>query len=199
MIKKLDELIYVKENALDKDFCEHCIQKFKSDERKTPGKIGSGLDLDIKRSLDLNISRCDDWSGEDKIFYNSLHENVQEYATSDWGKKMRLNETHFEDTGYQIQETKPGDFYTWHSDYMSSPDGWSRCLTFLWYLNDVKSGGETEFIMGTKIKPQTGKLILFPAAWMYYHQGCPPKKETKYITTGWLYFNVQDSNPVVSN
>ena len=197
MIKKLEDLIYIKENALDKDFCEHCIEKFKSDDRKTPGKIGSGLNLDIKRSLDLNISALNDWSGEDKIFYNSLNEALTEYINLELIKPLDLDAYHFEDSGYQIQETKPGEFYTWHSDYMVSPESWSRCLTFIWYLNDVNYKGETEFIMGNKIKPEAGKMMLFPAAWMFYHRGCPPKKETKYITTGWLYFHIQDSNPVL--
>lgn len=192
MIKKLDELIYVKENALDKDFCVHCIEKFKLDERKSQGLTGGGLLLDIKRSVDLNISKLDDWKGEDTIFYNSLSENLLEYVELETSKALQLEKQDFKDTGYQIQETKPGDFYTWHTDYMVDADGWSRVLTYIWYLNDIKYKGETEFITGTKIKPQTGKLVIFPAAWMYFHQGCPPKKETKYITTGWIYYNAQD-------
>lgn len=194
MIKKLDDLIYIKENALDKEFCDHCIEKFKSDERRSQGKTGGGLNLNVKRSIDLCISYLDDWAEEDKVFFDSLNKNLFEYINLESSKAMDLHTVNFKDTGYQIQETKPEEFYHWHTDYMVSSEGKSRILTFIWYLNDIKYKGETEFITGTKIKPETGKLILFPAAWMYYHRGCPPKKEVKYITTGWLYYNVKDPN-----
>ena len=197
VIKKFDDLIYIKENALDKEFCQHCIEKFKEDDRKKQGKTGGGLNLDVKRSVDLNISKVDGWEGEDKIFFNSLNEALHEYVSLESSKMMYLDQAEFRDTGYQIQETQPGEFYHWHTDYMVSSDGWSRILTFIWYLNDIKYKGETEFIMGNKIKPETGKLLIFPAAWMYFHRGCPPKKETKYITTGWVYYNVQDTVGIV--
>jgi hypothetical protein len=53
-------------------------------------------------------------------------------------------------------------------------------------LNDVYEGGETEFVDGTLIKPERGKLIIFPAYWNYHHQGRPPISNTKYIVTGWI-------------
>jgi hypothetical protein len=63
----------------------------------------------------------------------------------------------------------------------------SRALTFIWYLNDVTDDGYTEFIDGTRIQPETGKLLIFPATWTYLHRGVSPKTETKYICTGWIY------------
>jgi hypothetical protein len=55
-------------------------------------------------------------------------------------------------------------------------------------LNDVNEGGETYFIDG-KVKPTTGKLLLFPATWTYLHKGDIPRSNSKYIITGWLYNN----------
>jgi Rps23 Pro-64 3,4-dihydroxylase Tpa1-like proline 4-hydroxylase len=191
VIKKFEELIYIKKNALDKEFCQHCIEKFKSDDRKDKGQVGAGYQPDVKRSLDLLISNLDEWSSEDEIFYKSLNKALNEYTNLEKTKLYKFNDVYFEDSGYQIQETKPGEFYTWHSDYMVNGKGWSRALTFIWYLNDIKYKGETEFITGNKIKPETGKLVIFPATWTYFHRGCPPKKETKYITTGWLYYDCQ--------
>mgnify|MGYP003330289874 CR=1 FL=1 len=92
----------------------------------------------------------------------------------------------YNDYGYQIQETLPDGFYDWHHDFFSTGKE-SRFLTYLWYLNTVEEGGHTEFIDGTKIKPEMGKLILFPAAWPFYHRGTKPIREKKYICTGWLY------------
>lgn len=62
-----------------------------------------------------------------------------------------------------------------------------RYFTFIWYLNDIHEDGYTEFIDGTKIQPETGKMIIFPSTWTYTHRGYPPKSEVKYICTGWIH------------
>ena len=62
-----------------------------------------------------------------------------------------------------------------------------RHLTFLWYLNDVEEGGETEFWGQYGIKPEAGKLILFPASWTFPHKANVPISSDKYIITGWLW------------
>jgi hypothetical protein len=57
----------------------------------------------------------------------------------------------------------------------------------MWYLNDVEEGGETEFFGNYKIKPETGKFVLFPATWTYPHAALVPRSGDKYIITGWFY------------
>ncbi len=58
----------------------------------------------------------------------------------------------------------------------------NRYLAFLWTLNDVMEGGETEFIdLNIKLKPSQGRLIIFPPYWMYKHQGKVPISNAKYI------------------
>ena len=93
-----------------------------------------------------------------------------------------------EDTGYQIQETKPGGFYTWHHDQIGS-----RTLTFIWYLNNIVEDGYTEFNTGLKIQPEMGKIVIFPGLWPWVHRGYPPKSENKYICTGWI--RIKDDIP----
>lgn len=184
---KLSDFYYIKDNALSNEFCEHCIDKFKHDENKIQGKTGSGLILDIKQSMDLNISSYDDWKDEDDVFYNSLNAALYEYKNIHKDKILFLDCNDYTDSGYQIQETIPGGFYSWHHDYFVENE-LSRILTYIWYLNDIDEGGHTEFIDGFKVQPKTGTLLLFPSTWTYYHQGTPPVKNTKYICTGWIYF-----------
>lgn len=184
--KKLSDFYYFKHDSLTKDFCEHCIEKFKTDDRKKQGRTGIGVDLSIKQSTDINISQYDDWKAEDKIFYESLSKGLEEYRDFHKESLKWLNIEDYEDSGYQIQETLPGGFYTWHHDFYSEQTK-SRFLTYIWYLNDIDKGGHTEFIDGTKIKPEAGKLFLFPSTWTFYHQGTKPLKQTKYICTGWIY------------
>ena len=57
------------------------------------------------------------------------------------------------------------------------------------YLNDNYKGGETEFLnQAIKIKPETGKLILFPPFWTHEHRGVKLQKSVKYIATTWVVF-----------
>jgi len=89
----------------------------------------------------------------------------------------------------QIQKyTKSKGRYIYHNDFTCD---WNtkkfRVITFLWYLNTIENGGETEFWTTHKVKPEAGKLLLFPATWTYPHRGMIPVSDNKYIMTGWIY------------
>ena len=185
----IEDLIYVSEKKLDRDFCKHCIEKFKKDEDRYQGVTGSGVDLKMKQSTDLKISGKDNWKEEDNVFYESFKDTYASYENwlSDNYSPLYLDAClrgNIEDTGYQIQETLPGGFYNYHNDGMND-----RLLTIIWYLNDIHEDGYTEFYSGLKIQPEEGKIMMFPALWPYVHRGFPPKSETKYICTGWIRCN----------
>lgn len=191
--------IYEQRYALSKSFCSSLIKKFEKDQRKGQGITGGGYRPEIKQSTDLIISSYDDYKREDDVLFKSLAKGIDKYE--EINKKinpdMRLNpypQIPILDSGYQMQRTKPGEFYTWHSDFGGFSKG-IRLATYIWYLNDVEEGGETEFFDGTKIKPETGKLIIFPAYWNYLHRGVTPKKDIKYIITGWLLIRPEEVFP----
>jgi hypothetical protein len=78
--------------------------------------------------------------------------------------------------------------YIYHNDFaVDTKLSRYRVLTYIWYLNDVNEGGETIIWDNHKIKPTTGKLLLFPATWTYPHSGLMPISNDKYIITGWVY------------
>lgn len=189
---KLSDLIYIKHNQLSVEFCNGCIDKFKSDHRKHDGMIMDGVDHEVKVSTDLNIALCEDWNEEQTVFTESLLKSIDDYQKL-FGNYFPSLFLPMKNSGYQIQETKPGGFYDWHDDFSIHPNGdYFRVLTYIWYLNDVNGGGYTEFIDGTKIKPETGKLVLFPSTWTYLHRGVSPLTETKYISTGWVFLKNYD-------
>ena len=190
---QFEDLIYFNHDTLSEEFCEHLIQKFDNDDRREEGKIGgppgtgARIIKDIKQSTDLNISNCTDvgdWQEEDQILFKSLNDNLKRYI--DYLPKCYSGYIRnlSRDTGYQIQRTEPGGFYTWHNDSNDQ----CRMVTFLWYLNTIKEDGYTEFCNGLKVYPERGKLMIFPATWTYVHRGYPPKNEVKYICTGWTHF-----------
>lgn len=72
----------------------------------------------------------------------------------------------------------------------------ARFLAFFLYLNDVDEGGETEFLNfykpGTyikfKIKPQAGRMVVFPPLWSWPHAGLRPISDKKYLLHSYFHY-----------
>lgn len=92
--------------------------------------------------------------------------------------------------GANLQVTRPGQgYHVWHCENNGGATG-DRCISWLLYLNDIEDGGETEFIHYSKrIKPKTGRLVLFPAGYTHTHRGNPPLADAKYIAAGWIKYS----------
>ena len=191
-ISDYDPYIVWFDDALEKDFCKKVIKKFNKDERRVDGVTGGGYNPDMKQSIDLGISGLEDWKSEDDVFFNSLNEKAseyQQYLAEELGVTCPMDM----DTGYQIQKTKPGGFYHWHNDFVAESSFRWRSITYIWYLNTPREG-YTEFSCGESIKPETGKLVLFPATWDRFHRGTPPKT-MKYLCTGWMFSDTPEQTP----
>jgi len=192
-----DIFIHLENNSLEKDVCDEIINRFNNDERKTPGKVLSGLIVSVKNTIELSISGRSGWDDIDKLLHSKLNSALSNYINKhvivNNGQSCGLNNPCFKnirDYGYNIQKYYANEgFYVWHNDFVDKESLQTfqqvRLITFIWYLNDVSEGGETEFING-KIKPVAGNLLLFPSTWNYYHRGNIPKSNDKYIITGWV-------------
>lgn len=188
-----NKLFYINKNSLSNELCKEMIQKFEKDNHRYDGVTASGLNKKIKDSTDLLISRSESWDLFNKTLTNELEYNIKEYLNGlnvDFGDSYHiLNDSILHVYTMQIQKynTNVGH-YIYHND---SQYNWEkhemRQVTFLWYLNDVEEGGETEFWKDIKVKPEAGKLILFPAHWSFPHRAHTPISNVKYILTGWAY------------
>jgi len=179
--------IFEKNNALPFDICKEMIRRFEAcEEEQYEGHIGQNVekDRDIKRSTDLVTSGKENWKDIDKELFRSLGSAIAEFRET-----YPFFKGAFKDMGYAIQRTRPGEFYHWHIDG-GSHEFSHRQLVALWYLNDVEGpGGETEFgYQNIKIKPEEGKLVLFPPFWTHEHRGVTLEKGVKYIATTWVVF-----------
>ena len=57
------------------------------------------------------------------------------------------------------------------------------------YLNTITDGGETRFpAYDLNVKPEVGKLVIWPAGFTHIHHGLVSETQTKYIATGWYTF-----------
>ena len=136
-LSSLSDFIYVADGALEPEFCEHVIEKFEADEGKYQGQAGGIVNVSLKDSTDLMISRLEHWREEDETFFRSLEKHQRLYLEgSDWKVTPgRLVAGVPNDTGYQIQRTSPGGGYDWHHDSVAGsrlPQEGVRFSTFIW-------------------------------------------------------------------
>ena len=184
---KPDTFIFEKHNALPLDICNEMIRRFEaSEDEQYPGRVGQSFDqdTDIKHSTDLVTSGKENWKDIDKELFRSLGQAIIEFRET-----YPFFKGPFKDMGYAIQRTNPGEYYHWHIDG-GSHEFSHRQLVAVWYLNDVEGpGGETEFsLQKVKVKPEAGKLVLFPPFWTHEHRGVTLEKGVKYIATTWVIF-----------
>lgn len=182
-----DTFIFEKSHALSAEQCRDMIQRFEQHQHEQyEGRIGQLAEQDrsIKKSTDLVVSGKPHWHDVDRALFQSLGKAIVEFR-----ERYHFFKGPFKDMGYAIQRTNPGEHYHWHIDG-GSHEFSQRQLVALWYLNDVAGpGGETEFLyQNIKIKPEQGKLILFPPFWTHEHRGVTLQQGVKYIATTWVVF-----------
>jgi len=166
--------------------CDNLIKYFNKNKKlQTPGIAGGKIKPNIKKSTDICFLYTDNSCIELKNYVEAMLNCFQEYK-----KTIPEIDIYCErfglDAGINVQKYKKGEaFFDWHYEN-NRPDD-ERIFVFMTYLNDVKEGGETEwYFQKIKIKPKKGLTVFWPADWTYLHRGCPSKKETKYIATGWF-------------
>ena len=85
-----------------------------------------------------------------------------------------------------------GGYHHWHSEIYpqnASCESLHRVLLWMFYLNDVEDGGETEFMyQGRRIAPKKGRLVIAPAGFTHTHKGNVAKSGDKYIATSWILY-----------
>jgi len=89
----------------------------------------------------------------------------------------------------KIQITEKGQgYHKWHCE-MTDAVSRNRFMVISLYLNDVKEGGETEFLnQSLRVEAVKNRFVMFPASYTHVHRGNPPLSGTKYILTGWVEF-----------
>jgi predicted 2-oxoglutarate/Fe(II)-dependent dioxygenase YbiX len=184
---KPGSFIYERPHALPDAFCDEVVRRFEAQpEQQRAGVIGqTGLQQEgIKRTTDLVVSDKPDWKDVDQVFFRCMAAALREFRET-----FPYFKGPFKDLGYQVQRYREGEYYHWHIDGGSHQFS-QRQLVALWYLNDVPGpGGETEFLyQDVRVRPEKGKLVLFPPFWTHEHRAVAVQSGVKYIATTWVVF-----------
>jgi hypothetical protein len=187
--------IYEYDYALSDELCQDIINLYEQSDDKYDGVTGGGMNKAVKDTTDLIInSNNEQWKNIADFLKNELIYNLKQYMDNINFEYKKHNYELFDRavdiSNFMVQKyEKNVGKYIYHNDFSVDHDTKKhRILTYIFYLNTVETGGETEFLNEKiKIKPKTGKLLFFPAFWTYPHRGVMPVSSDKYIITGWIY------------
>lgn len=218
------DFICVYDDAMSAELCEEIIAYFETCGQKVPGETGGGVNVAMKDSFDINITRAANW----KTLHDRVMESVTEYmfeyikqypqlligalATGRrdpaTGQSQRFTEEDLDDATIgrlMMKLYRPGEiiaqqylrgvggYHHWHSEVYprdASCETLHRVLLFMYYLNTVEEGGETQFLFQErKIQPEQGRMVIAPAGFTHTHKGDVPISGDKFILTSWVLFN----------
>jgi hypothetical protein len=198
MQKFNENLIYTYNHAISPVLCKTIIEMYEKEEDRYNGVTAGGYIPSKKDTIDFVIpNEVSRWERIYSLLNKELAINIKKYLN-------HLNVIHNFDIlsshymgaflqydSFMIQKyIKNKGKFEYHHDFICEYEkSRHRVITFIFYLNDVIDGGETEIWGHTHIKPTAGKLLLFPASWTFPHCGKMPISSDKYIITGWLYVN----------
>ena len=214
------------DDALSSEFCDQIINKFEaSPQSHVAGKIGAGVNVEKKDSVDCCISEYQEWNEVNQQLFNTTLKYLTRYVTQyphlvcgALAPTIRLQNGDIIEvapdnvdlipeeqlTGIILNLYRPGflnlqkypqgrgGYHHWHSEIYPRENNCEtlhRVLLFMYFLNDVERGGETEFYyQDTKVKPKKGTMVIAPAGFTHTHKGSVPETEDKYIVTSWILF-----------
>lgn len=180
-MRHLDNFIKVYPNVLNEEICEFLCLTFETSKGKEK------IENEVINFTQLNIS----------VHHNHLRGHLigpTQEALSRYKSDLKEETLWFPRNVLALEEFRvkcynsdTGEQFKTHVD-VNDHNSSRRFLSFLFYLNDDFTGGETEFVGGVTIKPKRGSVLIFPPTWQYPHAGLPIKTGSKFIMSTYLHY-----------
>ncbi|HET7929786.1 MAG TPA: 2OG-Fe(II) oxygenase [Rhodanobacteraceae bacterium] len=190
--ERLHDYVRWYDGALTPVFCEQLIASFnQSVPHHVRRERGWRAGLDASAWTELDITPLSD-APLKEFFFHQITEYLARYNT-EVGLEIPVPASTLL-APLRIKRYVPGASEEFQLHFDSIGEVANRYLVFLWYLNDVEEGGETDFSgLGIRVQPRAGRLLVFPPYWMYQHAGRPPVSGDKYILSTYLLFPFERS------
>jgi len=173
MIHKISKL-YLKK------YCNELINYFEDNITKaTKGNAGNNEINNLEISIDINnfnLGAALNFGIQNfKNKYPLINTHIKPWHTLKIAKLCRY---------------EPNQYYSQiHCENDGSKECIKRLFGWMFFLNTIKKGGETEFLLQKYIaKPKEGDFYIWPAYWTHFHRGVNAPNERKYILTGWCEY-----------
>ena len=178
-------------NINNNRLCQNIIDLFeKRIDLQRRGITGYGKDEKAKKSIDISIdpkNLLEKEFKDIKVYIDELYKCYKDYKIQ-W-PFLEENLKTLDIPSFNIQKYEPGGHYNLLHCERGSTQSMHRVFAWMTYLNDVEEGGATYFKhFDLKIKPNSGKTLIWPAEWTHAHRGEVLTKGLKYIITGWMHF-----------
>lgn len=178
-------------------YCQHLINEFdrlvtngaganrqQSENAKKHVKNDMQLGLNIRGQQTLPFNEKDTVN----LFFEGLQSCYDAYTEH----FSVLKDARINGSAMKMQRTDPGGgYHVWHAEQGNNNHA-ERVLVYMLYLNTLEphQAGETEFLyQQQRYRPTENQMILWPAAFTHAHRGnVVHGDKSKYIVTGWFYF-----------
>jgi len=207
------EYIYIKEHSLSDELCNNIIEYFDTHpDKQYVGCVSSNTGTNKSQTDTVNTRKKDcidlnncikktlpnsDWFPIQKTLIETVIKSLNEYFNIiDPDNNIYYYQDKFLTNCYLEtflihKYLKNTGKFTYHNDFRyDARHKKYRLFNYMWYLNDVDEGGETEFFGDYKIKPEKGKMVIFPSEWFFPHTGKMPISNDKFVLTGWIYITI---------
>ena len=186
----MDNYILEISNFVSPELCNEIVQRFENDTRKkyypvfytVGGKKYEGG----KFSKEIVMKEHREYEDLIQIMYKIQFEAYNKYMEHLSVNFQHLNKNEYVHPymreinsdrkiqvvgGLVIHKIDKGELYSWHHD-----QDWENNKNFVQtiiYLNTLEEheGGCTEFVNGRKVKPEIGKILIYPTNWTFLHKG----------------------------
>jgi len=188
----IDKFIGTYDNYISQEECQKAIKLYE-DQNKFNNTINR-LDFENASITTKQDQQFFAISGNLNVWWKELKSLIFNFdmAWKHYEKNVGALESYGQDTFHytqlKIQKTLPTEgYHVWHLEHQKGFENECRAFVYSIYLNDVEEGGETEFLHFSKrVKPKTGRIVIWPAGFPYVHRGNPPLSGEKYILTSWM-------------
>lgn len=197
MITAYENFTGIFDNVFPDDYCQHLITEFNNLEKNSFGYNRQTSDRSSKHEKDdfqilINLRNHPLLPFNNKptidVFFDGLQECYDTYTE----KYSVLKNQRIRGSAVKMQRTSPGGgYHVWHGE-QGNGESENRVLVYMIYLNTLQpeNAGETEFLYHQKrYNPIENRMLIWPAAFTHAHRGnMVIGEESKYIVTGWFYY-----------
>lgn len=184
---------------LGAEYCKLIIDRFEADSRRHPSTVGRTEKVqhpDRSGTILFLSDTMDDWKDVVVQTHAAIETAVKDYASQFPLLEAQLKTGRVGCRFPRIERVGPTQGFNWHADN-AGMDTAERVIACLLYLSDVGDAGHTEFEhQNLKVKPEAGKIVVFPPYWTHMHRGVSPTRDVKYtMSFFWSYLDGKPDQP----
>ena len=178
----MDRLIKVYDNVIDKEYCNHLIDKFENNEA-----LHQKFDSDGMVFTQINIQKVG-WIHDVNLLKAIFTNHVEKYKNDCKVEKQQMPLTCVLEP-IRMKRYLPNNYDEFRSHVdVTSRTNCTRFLVMFLYLANNKNGKTIFPNLDIEIECKQGSLLMFPPMWPWLHAGQKPTRTSKYIMQSYLHY-----------